>query len=270
MLQDTIFVFGSNRAGRHGAGAAKHALQFCGAVYGKGEGLQGRAYALPTKSGPYKNLPLSEVKVSVERFVSFAADHPELTFQVTRVGCGLASFKDEDIFPLFKNAPANCLLPGIWEAKRSGVQRLLIDGSRQCDNYDLLYEEADRAISAWGLRSTDVEIVYTLAKGAPSLAARYAAERGLSKKVFEAHWNRLGKNAGAVCNENMAWYATHALVLWDGVSGEAKHMLGKAQKSRLRTHPVRFTPALEVVSRIAPKGISMGEAQLSQGSENPR
>lgn len=47
--EDTIFVFGSNPEGRHGAGAAKTAVDSFGAIYGQGEGLQGNSYALPTK-----------------------------------------------------------------------------------------------------------------------------------------------------------------------------------------------------------------------------
>lgn len=46
--KDTIFVFGSNPEGRHGAGSARVAVQQFGAKYGIGEGLQGNAYALPT------------------------------------------------------------------------------------------------------------------------------------------------------------------------------------------------------------------------------
>jgi hypothetical protein len=267
MLQDTIFVFGSNRAGRHGKGAAQYALRYCGATYGQEEGLQGRAYALPTKARNFQILSLAEIKEGVERFLRFAVEHPELKFQVTRIACGLAKMQDEDIFPLFRNAPPNCLLPGIWEAKRTGVQRLLIDGSRTCDNYDLLYEEADKAIAAWGLRSTEVEIVHTIANGAPSLALRYAKERGLPSVAFEAYWNRLGKNAGTVCNESMAWYATHALILWDGKSGDAKHMHETAQKSRLRTRPVLFEPTVQPVARVAPKGISPAGSQPDQAKQ---
>lgn len=47
--ENQIFVFGSNPEGRHGAGAAKQALQF-GATYGKGRGLSGSTYALVTKN----------------------------------------------------------------------------------------------------------------------------------------------------------------------------------------------------------------------------
>lgn len=45
----TVFVFGSNPGGVHGAGAAKTARDMFGAQTGVGEGMTGNAYALPTK-----------------------------------------------------------------------------------------------------------------------------------------------------------------------------------------------------------------------------
>ena len=110
-----IFVFGSNLAGRHGAGAAKYALQHHGAVYGQGWGLQGNSFAIPTKNANINTLPLSIIKVYVERFKEFAEEHPKLTFQLTPIGCGLAGYKHEDIGPLFKNSPTNVVIPKEFE-----------------------------------------------------------------------------------------------------------------------------------------------------------
>jgi hypothetical protein len=109
-----IFVFGSNKAGRHGAGAAKFAREQHGAVYGQGEGLQGTSYAIPTKDARVKTLPLKEIAKAVERFKAFALKHPELTFQVTKIGCGLAGYDEDQIAPLFVGAPENCVLPEGW------------------------------------------------------------------------------------------------------------------------------------------------------------
>lgn len=109
-----IFVFGSNLAGRHGRGAALEARLRHGAVYGVGEGLSGRSYAIPTKDERLRTRPLPSIKQSVERFMKFAVEHPEMTFQVTRVGCGLAGYHDTDIAPMFAGAPTNCILPEGW------------------------------------------------------------------------------------------------------------------------------------------------------------
>lgn len=114
-MSNKIFTFGSNLAGRHGAGAAKHARLKHGAIYGQGEGLQGSSYALPTKDEELHTLPIEIVKENVDRFIKFAYDSPDLRFQVTRIGCGLAGYGDLDIGPLFTKAPDNCELPPLWE-----------------------------------------------------------------------------------------------------------------------------------------------------------
>lgn len=111
-----IFVFGSNTEGRHGKGAALTAKQKYGAIYGQAEGLQGRSYAIITKElRPWKRpITLFDIRQSILRFIHFAILHPELTFQVTKIGCGLAGFKEKEIAPLFKDSPKNVILPYGW------------------------------------------------------------------------------------------------------------------------------------------------------------
>ena len=103
-----IFVFGSNLAGRHGAGAALHARTKHGAQYGVGVGLTGCAYALPTKDASLRSLPLAEIQRHVDDFLSLALRLSNTPFHITRVGCGLAGFTDTQIRPMFANAPSNC------------------------------------------------------------------------------------------------------------------------------------------------------------------
>lgn len=110
-----IFCFGSNLSGIHGAGAAKKAYLDHGAIWNTGAGLHGDSYALPTKGYNISFMPLDIVALYVERFLLFALAHPELQFKVTRVGCGLAGFKDNEIAPLFKDAPENCMFDTAWE-----------------------------------------------------------------------------------------------------------------------------------------------------------
>lgn len=114
-MSDMVFVFGSNLAGRHGKGAALFARQQRGAVYGQGAGPQGNAYAIPTKDANLKVLPLEEIERFVRTFIVYAATNPELEFQVTAIGCGLAGYKPEQIAPMFKDAPLNCHLPPEFE-----------------------------------------------------------------------------------------------------------------------------------------------------------
>ncbi len=103
-----IFVFGSNLAGAHGGGAARAALNRFGAVWGQGVGLQGQSYAIPTMQGGVET-----IKPYVDEFIDFARQHPELKFLVTRIGCGIAGFRDEEIAPLFTAAieVENVILP---------------------------------------------------------------------------------------------------------------------------------------------------------------
>ena len=111
-----IFVFGSNTVGRHGAGAAFTAWKYYGAIMGQGVGLQGHSYAIPTKDKNLYMLPIGEIKKYVTQFLQFAADTEKdgLAFFVTRIGCGLAGYKDQQIAPLFKGATANVELPHGW------------------------------------------------------------------------------------------------------------------------------------------------------------
>lgn len=114
MNNKKIFVFGSNLAGRHGKGAALTAYRTHGAIYGQGVGLQGDSYAIPTKDEDINTLPLHKIKHYVEGFIKFAKLNPEMRFEVTRIGCGLAGYEDQDIAPMFRNAPDNCILPVGW------------------------------------------------------------------------------------------------------------------------------------------------------------
>ena len=106
-----IFVFGSNLRGMHAGGAARAAYHKFGAIMGQGVGLQGQSYAIPTMQGGVET-----IKPYVDEFIEFARQHPELTFLVTRIGCGIAGFRDEEIAPLFAEAHqmSNVVLPPNW------------------------------------------------------------------------------------------------------------------------------------------------------------
>lgn len=110
-----VFVFGSNEAGRHGAGAAKRAREAYGAKYGQGVGLQGSSYAIPTKDRLLKTLSLDKVSRHVAEFKKFAKSNPDKVFYVTKIGTGLAAFTNEQIAPLFVGSTENCIFPKEWE-----------------------------------------------------------------------------------------------------------------------------------------------------------
>lgn len=113
LQENQVFVFGSNLAGMHGGGAARVARLRFGAVMGYGVGMQGRSYAIPTMQGGTET-----IRPYVNDFIAYAKEHPELTFLVTPIGCGIAGFEPEDIAPLFEEASnvENIWLPkSFWE-----------------------------------------------------------------------------------------------------------------------------------------------------------
>lgn len=99
-----VFVFGSNLGGIHGDGAAKLAYEKFGAKSEVGVGLSGNTYAIPTKDKEIKTLSIEEIAKHVNKFIEYAINNEENMFLVTKIGCGLAGYKDEQIAPLFVNA----------------------------------------------------------------------------------------------------------------------------------------------------------------------
>lgn len=106
--EDEVFVFGSNLEGMHGGGAARTAYQRFGAVWGEGVGHHGQSYAIPTMHGGVEH-----IRPYVDEFVEYARENRHLRFLVTRIGCGIAGFRDEQIAPLFSEALncSNIILP---------------------------------------------------------------------------------------------------------------------------------------------------------------
>jgi hypothetical protein len=130
-----VFVFGSDMGGSHTTGASRVALKYFGAKRGKSEGYCGsrpaHCYAIPTKDRALVPLTINSIKQSIERFVDFAHSRPDLTFFVTRVGCGVAGYPDSAVAPLFKGAPeGRCSFAHEWrkyiEEDESGDSRTVL------------------------------------------------------------------------------------------------------------------------------------------------
>ena len=115
-----VFVFGSNTKGIHGSGAARTAQVRFGAKRGLGEGFSGQSYAFPTLSADSRRgfhlekRTDDELIESANKFLDFAEAHPEMTFLLTKVGCGLAGYPEEDMKALFDNTPPNVVKPEGW------------------------------------------------------------------------------------------------------------------------------------------------------------
>lgn len=145
LKENEIFVFGSNLAGAHGGGAARLAYARFGAVWGEGVGLHGRTYAIPTMQGGVET-----IKPYVDEFIRFAREHRKMTFFVTRIGCGIAGFRDDEIAPLFREAISikNVILPKEFvthitsKGKRSyNLERFLV--AHKCNYENALREVTD-------------------------------------------------------------------------------------------------------------------------------
>jgi hypothetical protein len=113
LKKNQVFVFGSNEAGIHGAGAAKLAVEKFGAKMGMGYGLQGQSFAIPTKDTFIRTLSLDKIEFYIYSFLSEVMEYPDTEFLVTKIGCGLAGYSEEEIANLFKGKfiPENVILP---------------------------------------------------------------------------------------------------------------------------------------------------------------
>jgi hypothetical protein len=101
LKENEVFVFGSNLAGAHGGGAARLAYRQFGAEWGVGVGPTGQCYAIPTMHGG-----IDLIKPYVDKFLAYVRqpENSDKIFLVTRIGCGIAGFTDEQIAPLFAEA----------------------------------------------------------------------------------------------------------------------------------------------------------------------
>lgn len=232
-----IFTFGSNLASVHGAGAALTAARFYGAKRGVAEGLQGTSYALPTKDEKLRPLSIDRIAEHAQRFIAFARSRPDLQFQLTRVGCGLAGHTDAEIAPLFLDAPDNVLRPCRWLSPRP--VRIIIAGGRDFEDPARLETAIDRLTAALDRKS--IEIVSGMARGADKLGWEYAERRGLRRTPFPADWANQPRNvAGYLRNEVMAWYSSKLIAFWDGKSRGTRHMVDLAQREGLDIRVVKY------------------------------
>jgi len=145
LADNEIFVFGSNRKGIHGKGAALDAKNKFGAQEGVGEGLTGKSYALPTKATPNKSLSLEEISKHIDTFLKFAAENPNKTFKMTAIGTNLAGFEPKQIANILfsKNIPGNVDVPSSFSNVKTATDEtpdeILKDNERfsQYDDVDI-------------------------------------------------------------------------------------------------------------------------------------
>ena len=253
-----VFVFGSNVAGRHGKGAALYARVHYEAESGVGEGLTGRAYAIPTKDAQLRTLPIEQILPAVHRFIEYARANPKMLFDVTPIGCGLAGYRHAWIAPLFSGAPQNCRFTNDAFAAlvpRPQVKtRIIVAGPRSLTDQDLVWSVLDRMATRGKF-----EVVCCEAPGAATLGREWADDRcwrdGNWPQPYSllAAWDDLevpcarikvrrsagggqyNTQAGRDCNAWMAAYGTHLLAFWNRKSPRTRNMISLAKSVGLPT-----------------------------------
>ena len=183
LKENEIFVFGSNLAGAHGGGAARFAYERFGAVWGEGVGLHGQTYAIPTMQGG-----VDTIKPYVDAFIRFAKEHNRLTFLVTRIGCGIAGFRDEEIAPLFADAieVENIILPMefVENISPEGKRNYYLERFLTAHKYN--YENALREITDGRKRTHWIWFIFPqLAVLGHSANAKYYGISGYDEAYYE-------------------------------------------------------------------------------------
>jgi hypothetical protein len=213
---------------------------------GKGDGIHGKSYAIPTvdlknniQTKGLPSYPLDKIAEHINKFKEFASKHPHLNFQVTKIGCGLAGYSEDDIIPLFIDSPDNCMLPGKWYGKLANISnrrmspsRIIIAGSRSINtstDVEYIYKTLTRIlieIKANHQNFSHMEIVSGMAKGPDLIGRQWGLDHNIPIVEFPAKWDYYRKNtAGYIRNIQMAWYSTHLLAFWDNTSPGTKHMI---------------------------------------------
>ena len=216
---EPVYVFGSNLSGNHAKGPAAIALRYHGAESGKGMGPAGNSYALPVTSAEEQPLPLSVIRNYVDGFIKYAARNPETRFFVNQLGCEAAGGNTAEIAAWFKNAPTNCLLPGVWlrQHRQDLPARLIVLDAAALMTRSHIQDRLDQFLTInlplWGASSLEI-----VSAGLPkSVVAndQFARSRGYIHRIIGENRRRYGPHAAAVRDAKAVWYGTHLISLSD-------------------------------------------------------
>jgi hypothetical protein len=245
-LATAIFVFGSNFAGRHDTGSSDIAYKYYGAKMGVRQGITGEAYALPIENAQGQQLSLYEINQAVNKFISYAYSNRDRFFQVTRIGCGLNGYSDEQIAPLFERAPANVLLPGKWILllNRLVRARLVVTGSLSVTSPNVVTKILEEKTAPWGRR---FEVITPHTSGVAVFAEKWARHNDLPTTPFTADYERFGIEADYILNQQMAWYGTIVINFSDTSEDLTSNMTYIAKRDGLKTLVIECKTTLQSV-----------------------
>jgi hypothetical protein len=216
---EPVYVFGSNLSGNHAKGPAAIALRYHGAESGKGTGPAGNSYALPVTSAEGQPLPLSVIRNYVDSFINHAARNPDTRFFVNQLGWEAGGGNAAEIAALFKNAPKNCLVPGVWlrRYRQDLPVRLIVLDAAALMTRSYIQERLDQFLTInlplW--EASSLEIV---SAGLPkSVAAndQFARSRGYLHRIIGENRRYYGSHSAAVRDAKAVWYGTHLVSLSD-------------------------------------------------------
>lgn len=120
--------------------------------------------------------------------------------------------------------------------------KIVIFGGREFNNKNLFIEQVESILKEWDLSKDWIEIVEGGARGTDSLAKDYAISNNISYKEFNADWNKYGKSAGHLRNEQMAKYCEgqFGIAFWDGKSRGTKNMLTHCEKYDIKVECIIY------------------------------
>jgi predicted Rossmann fold nucleotide-binding protein DprA/Smf involved in DNA uptake len=99
-----------------------------------------------------------------------------------------------------------------------------IVGGRNFTDYQKLKKHLD------SIKDQITEIISGGAKGADSLAERYAIENNIPLTKYLPEWNKFGKRAGIIRNEYIVKDSDQIIAVWDGVSKGTKNTIQTTAK----------------------------------------
>jgi hypothetical protein len=214
---EPCFVYGSNLSGRHDDASASLAVRFHGATDGKWNAYNGNAYAIPYRDSHLQALPLQVIRNYVATFLQQAEQHPDRRYRVARFACESTAYTDGEIAPLFKRAPKNVDLPGVWRRTldpQAPVRLLIHDPALKLSRPEI-QANLDRflALNAPLWNAAQVEIVAVgISRAAPLLRAE-AARLELGFHSVTPNPGYYGDDADIACEIDAIWYASHFLCI---------------------------------------------------------
>ena len=117
--------------------------------------------------------------------------------------------------------------------------RVIIAGSRNFNNYELLKKECDAFLSD-KKEKYNITIISGGARGADFSGEKYAQDEGFALEIYPAQWDKFGKRAGYRRNEQMAEVADALIAFWDGSSRGTKHMIDIMNEKNLLVRVVEY------------------------------